>query len=237
MTDSTGFDLFANEYDSWFSDNQPLLESEVQLLAHIWPMPRPSRVLSVGCGTGLFEAVLKRDFDITVTDGVEPAVGMAEIARGRGMDVVIGTAEEADFGDGEFDMLIFNGSTSYVKNLDQVCARAWSALQPGGQILLADVPRESGFGLLYCLAAQLGSWDHPLLAGSAPQNPYPLPFVLSAHWHTTAERIKALELAGFVVEATAQTLATHPVRAGESVEKPRDGHDSGGYVAILAQRP
>ena len=236
MADSSGFDFFANEYDSWFSDNQPLLESEVQLLAHIWPTPRPSRVLSVGCGTGLFEAVLKRDFSIKVTNGIEPAEGMAAIARSRGMEVVIGTAEEADFGEGEFDMLMFNGSTSYVKDLDQVCARAWSALRPGGQILLADVPRESGFGLLYCLAARLGSWDHPLLAGVAPQNPYPLPFVVSAHWHTTAERIQALESVGFVVEATAQTLTTHPVKAGEYVEKPLDGHDSGGYVAILAQR-
>lgn len=237
MTDSSGFNLFANEYDSWFEANQALLESEVQLLAYLWPASNTSRVLSVGCGTGLFEAVLRRDFDIRITDGIEPAQGMAEIARSRGMEVVVGTAEEADFGDGLFDLLMFNGSTSYVTDLNQVFARAWKALRPGGQVLVVDVPRESGFGILYCLAAKLGAWDHPLLAGVAPRSPYPLPFVVSATWHTTAERLVALESVGFEIEKTAQTLTTHPVRAGDYIERPRAGYDSGDYVGILARRP
>lgn len=231
------FHLFANAYDAWFADNQELLESEVRLLAHAWPTPRPKQVLSVGCGTGLFEAILKRDFDITITHGIEPAEGMAEIARTRGMQVAIGSAETGDFGSSQFDMLMFNGSTSYVKDLPEVFGRAFAALRPGGHILVIDVPRESGFGVLYCLAAQLGTWDHPLLAGVAPKSPYPMPFVLSATWHTTAERITALEAQGFEVLRTAQTLTTHPVRAGEVVEMPRDGHDSGDYVALLAQKP
>ena len=235
-SEKSNFDLFANDYDAWFAENQPLLESEVRLLAHIWPKSKPARVLSVGCGTGLFEAVLKRDFEITVTDGIEPAEGMAEIARSRGMEVTIGTAEEGDFGDGVFDMLMFNGSTSYVKDLEGVFERAWKALRPGGYVLVIDVPRESGFGVLYCLAAELGSWEHPLMEGVAPRSPYPMPFVVSATWHTTAERIAALEAAGFVMEGTAQTLTTHPVRAGEEVEMPRDGHESGDYVAVLARR-
>ncbi|MGM0632692.1 MAG: class I SAM-dependent methyltransferase [Pseudomonadota bacterium] len=237
MTELSSFDLFSNEYDSWFVDNQRLLDSEVQLLVHSWPDPPPSRVLSVGCGTGLFEAVLKRDFNITVTDGIEPASGMAEIARGRGLDVVIGGAEDGDFGNGAFDMLMFNGSTSYVKDLHLVCERAWHALRPGGYILLVDIPRESGFGILYCLAAELGTWDHPLMEGVAPRSPYPIPFVTAAKWYTSAERIAALESAGFSVERTAQTLTSHPVRAGEELEMPSDGHESGGYVAILARRP
>lgn len=235
--DRTGFDLFANAYDAWFAENQPLLESEVRLLAHVWPEPKPARVLSIGCGTGLFEAVLKRDFGITVTDGIEPAEAMAEIARSRGLKVSIGSAEDGEFGDEAFDMLMFNGSTSYVKDLPGVFARAWKALRPGGHLLVVDVPRESGFGVLYCLAAQLGAWEHPLMAGVAPRSPYPMPFVVSATWHTTAERVEAMEAAGFMVQRTAQTLTTHPVRAGEVVEMPRDGHESGDYVAILAHRP
>lgn len=235
-TENSGFDLFANDYDSWFAENQELLESEVRLLAHLWPEPKPARVLSIGCGTGLFEAVLKRDFEIVVTDGIEPAEGMAAIARSRGMEVAIGTAEEGDFGDGAFDLLMFNGSTSYVKDLEGVFERAWKALRPGGYVLVIDVPRESSFGILYCLAAELGSWDHPLMAGVAPKSPYPMPFVKAATWHTTGERIEALEAAGFEVEATAQTLTTHPVRAGEEVEMPRDGHEAGDYVGVLARK-
>lgn len=233
MNDS--FNLFANDYDGWFAENQDLLESEVRLIAHIWPEERPAKVLSVGCGTGLFETILKRN-NIVIEHGIEPAEGMAAIARTRGMSVDIGTAETAEFGEEEYDLLLFNGSTSYVKDLELVFKRAHRALRPGGYLLVVDVPRESGFGVLYCLAAELGTWDHPLLAGVAPKDPYPMPFVKAATWHTTAERIKAYEAAGFEVLGTAQTLTTHPGRAGESVENPRDGYESGDYVAILGKK-
>lgn len=234
---TTGFDLFANDYDAWFAENQPLLESEVRVIAHVWPDPAPARVLSIGCGTGLFETILKRDFGITITDGIEPAEMMADIARTRGMNVTIGTAEDADFGTDSFDMLMFNGSMSYVKDIENVYKKAFQALRPGGYLLAIDVPRESGFGTLYCLAAQLGTWDHPVMEGVKPLSPYPMPFVLSANWHTTTEQFAAMEAAGFSIERTAQTLTTHPRNAGKTVETPRDGHDSGDYVAILARRP
>lgn len=234
--DTTGFDLFANDYDTWFGDNQSLLESEVRLLAHIWPEPAPKKVLSVGCGTGLFETILARDFDITITDGVEPAEAMAELARTRGMNVTVGDAETTDLGEQRYDMLLFNGSISYIEDLELVFERAYNALRPGGYLLSVDVPRESGFGILYCLAAQLGTWEHPLMQDVAPAAPYPIPFVQSAHWHSTPERIQALENQRFKVLRSAQTLFTNPVHAGEHVEEPRDGHDAGGYVAILAQR-
>ena len=37
MSDSPSFDLFANDYDSWFSENRDPLESEVRLIAYVWP--------------------------------------------------------------------------------------------------------------------------------------------------------------------------------------------------------
>lgn len=48
--------------------------------------------------------------------------------------------------------------------------------------LLVELPRESGFGILYSLAAELGTWDHPLMEGVAPRSPYPMPFVTAAKW-------------------------------------------------------
>lgn len=236
MTDPAAFDLFANDYDAWFGRNQDLLESEVRLLAYVWPRGETRSVLSVGCGTGLFEAILRRDHGIHVTHGIEPAEGMAAIARDRGMDVVIGTAETAPLGEGTHDLILFNGSTSYVKDLAGVFRRTLAALKPGGHVLVVDVPRESGYGVLYCLANALGTWDHPVFEGVKPAAAYPIPFVQAATWHTTAERVAAMEGAGFRILRTAQTLTRHPVFAPTGIEDPSDGHDAGDYVAILAQR-
>jgi hypothetical protein len=72
--------------------------------------------------------------------------------------------------------------------------------------------------------------------GVKPDAAYPLPFVQAATWHTTAERIAALEACGFEIVRTAQTLTRHPVNAPHGVEMPRDGHEAGDYVAIVARR-
>lgn len=234
MSDDRAFDLFANDYDAWFGNNRDLLESEVRLLAFAWP--GEGRALSVGCGTGLFETILDRDHGIRITDGIEPAEGMAAIARERGLSVTIGTAESADLGEGDFDVLLFNGCSSYVKDLQAVFRRAHAALRPGGHVVVVDVPRESGYGVLYCLANELGTWDHPIFEGVKPDAAYPIPFVQAATWHTTAERVAALEAAGFTVTRTAQTLTRHPRFSPDHVEDPSEGHDRGDYVAVVARR-
>jgi len=234
MTEAPAFDLFANDYDGWFAANEDLLTSEVRLLAHVWP--GPGEALSVGCGTGLFETILARDHQITIRSGIEPAEGMAAIARERGMDVTVGTAETADFGRGAQDILLFNGSSSYIAELDAVFRRAHDALRPGGHLVVVDVPRESGYGTLYCLAKELGTWGHPVFRGVKPEAAYPMPFVEAANWYTTAERVAAMEHAGFTLVRTAQTLTRHPVFAPHGVEEPREGHDAGDYVAIVARR-
>ena len=121
-------------------------------------------------------------------------------------------------------------------DLKTAFAKAHRALRPGGHVVVVDVPRESGYGVLYCLANALGTWDHPVFDGVKPDAAYPLPFVQAATWHTTAERIAALEACGFEIVRTAQTLTRHPVNAPHGVEMPRDGHEAGDYVAIVARR-
>ena len=47
-----GFDEYAPAYDAWFLDNRNVLYSEVNLVASV--LKDAGRVLSVGCGSGLF---------------------------------------------------------------------------------------------------------------------------------------------------------------------------------------
>lgn len=229
-----GFDEYASAYDAWFLQNPNVLYSEASLVAST--LEGAGRVLSVGCGSGLFEKILREEYGITVTDGIEPSEGMAEIARKRGMRVTVATAEQADFGNGDYDTLLFNGTPSYIDDLAGVVRKAYAALPEGGRIVLIDVPKESSYGVMYNLAKALGTWDHPLLEGVCPPDPYPIEFVEVANWRTTAEKVELLEAAGFRELRFAQTLTAHPLYSDRKPEQPCEGFTKGDYVAVIARK-
>ncbi len=229
-----GFDRYAAKYDAWFLENRGVLYSEVKLVAHC--LRNAGRVFSVGCGSGLFEKILRDEFGIAVDEGLEPSAGMAEIARKRGMQVTVTTAEAHDFGTACYDTILLNGTPSYITDLKLVFEKAWAALRPGGRIVVIDVPKESSYGLLYNLAKAVGTWDHPLLAGCYPPNPYPIEFVEVAAWRTTAEKIALLTETGFVCLEAAQTLTRHPLYSDAAVEEPVEGYDRGDYVAVCGYK-
>jgi ubiquinone/menaquinone biosynthesis C-methylase UbiE len=233
---STGaFDEHAEKYDGWFLQNQAVLDSEVRLLARF--LKDPGKALSVGCGSGLFESLLRRDFGIVFNTGVEPSDGMAEIARKRGLEVQPGTAEDIPHDDASFDTLLFNGTPSYIDDLPKAFAEAFRVLKPGGRLVVADVPAESSYALLYNLAVAKGTWDDAVFGGVAPPEPYPVEFAAAAHWRTTPEKIQLLEQSGFEKLEFAQTLTRHPIYTNDSVEEPTEGFDRGDYVAICAWKP
>lgn len=228
----TSFDQYAEQYDSWFIANPNVLLSEVRLVAEA--LKGGNRILSVGCGSGLFESIMAKDFGIKVTDGIEPAAPMAEIARKRGMNVTVATAEEADYGHQQYDTIVFNGSPGYIKGLEEVVKKVYDALPEGGRLILIDIPKESGYGTLYNLAKALGTWDHPMLDGVRPRLPYPIEFVNAASWRTTAEKEEMCRKAGFSSISFMQTLTTHPLYSDDRAEMPSEGCDRGDYVATIA---
>ena len=228
------FDEYASIYDAWFMDNGNVLLSEARLVA--LTLHGSKNILSVGCGSGLFEALLAKDFGIKITDGIEPSTGMAEIARQRGLNVTIATAEEADFGNEKYDTILFNGTPSYISDLRSVVAKAYSALPSGGRAVLIDVPKESGYGIMYNLAKALGSWDDPLLAGVYPKDPYPIELCKAANWRTTAEKVELMTAAGFSNLESFQTLTTHPLVSNNRADEPQPGSDKGDYVAVIGYK-
>jgi ubiquinone/menaquinone biosynthesis C-methylase UbiE len=226
------FDEFAEKYDSWFLQNEAVLDSEVALLAHF--LKNAGKTLSVGCGSGLFEVLLKKDHNVHIEYGLEPAEHMAQIAVERGMQVKCATAEEMPYADEEFDTIYFNGSPSYITDLEKAFREGYRILKTGGKILVLDVPKESSYAMLYNLGMVLKDWDHKLFEGIKPPAVYPLEFVLSANWRTTPQKVDLLRNAGFKNFDFAQTLTRHPAYSNNQVETPVPGYDRGDYVAILA---
>ena len=230
----SGFDSYAEKYDSWFLDNRNVLNSEAALVAYF--LRKGQKILSIGCGSGLFEQILRNDYGIDIRDGVEPSSDMAAIAVASGLEVEVATAEDCRVRPEEYDAILYNGCPGYITDLDKALRTSFASLKKGGKIILIDIPKESSYGILYNLAKAVGTWDHPLLEGIYPKNPYPIELASKACWRTTAEKVEAMRNAGFGDFEYAQTLTRHPLYSDNSVEEPVPGYDRGDYVAICGTR-
>ncbi|WP_028581956.1 class I SAM-dependent methyltransferase [Desulfogranum japonicum] len=227
------FDEYSNLYDAWFQRNQVVLESELRLVAHVLGKS-PGRTLSVGCGTGLFEQLLQSQYDISITEGLEPSGPMGEIARKRGMHVTQAGAENMPLESGQYDTVMFNGSPGYIADLDAAVREAYRVLKPVGRVLLIDVPAESSYGILYRLGGAYGTWEDERLRGVLPHEPYPVELAGGANWRPTQDKIDSALKAGFTDLTFAQTLTRHPCFSDIDPEDPISGYQSGDYVAVCA---
>ena len=215
----------AADFDRWFDKNRVVFESE--LLAEKHFLDTPGKAVSIGVGSGLFAARLG------ISHGVEPAQGMAELARKRGIKVKAGTAEQVPYADGFFDTVLLGTVLTYVKKPQQAMREAFRVLKPGGHIVVSFITRAGSYALLYDLAYLRGRHDPAI----SPQHPYPVKFIRGAHWYTSAEIDNLLLQAGFKDLQHVQTLTRHPKYSNDEIEQPQPGFDRGDYIVVQGVKP
>lgn len=219
------FDAAAETFDAWFEKNRNVFESE--LLAERHFLTDPENTVSIGCGTGLFE---QRH---GIRRGVEPAEGMARLARGRGIDVKIAPAENIPYGNESTNGVLLGTILSYVKDRPKALSEAYRILKPGGHIVVSFLPKEGSYTMLYDLAAIKGKFNPE----TAPEHPYPIEFVEEGSWCSIREVTELLTNAGFVDLRYIQTLTRHPKFSNDSVEEPVPGYDKGDYIVVRGRKP
>jgi SAM-dependent methyltransferase len=231
------FDGYADHYDKWFMANDKVFLSELKLLHHCLEPLKKDKILSVGCGSGLFESVLNKEYGINNIYGLEPSQDMAKIAVKRGIDVKPGNAETGELPSEEYDIIYFNGCSTYIPDLKKAYENCYSALKKGGHFILLDVPKESAYGILYSFAKHVGNYDKDIFDKIAPELPYPIELVTSGIFYTTLDKAKIIkEYLNMTNIKFYQTLTGSPVYTNDAVEEPISGYDKGGYVAIVAQK-
>ncbi len=227
------FDGYASQYDEWFIINENLFQSELRLFKKVLGDISGKKLLSVGCGSGLFESYV----DCSNIEGIEPSEDMGKIAEKRGVNIIkYGIIEDIDLPCNTYDIIYFNGSSSYMEQLSPVYKKCLSALKDHGKLILLDVPKESAFGFMYLLGKSLNTYNHEFLNGAMPALPYPLALASSGVWHTTEEKIEVLKKLGIKNFAFYQTLVKNPMYTNEEPEEVTEGYKSGGYVAIVATK-
>ena len=106
-------------------------------LAHL--IAPNSRVLDVGCGTGVITDTIRRQKSASII-GIEPDAERVQRAVARGLDVHLGVLSP-DFirQHGPFDYIVFADVLEHLPNPAEIVAMARGGLKPGGSVV-ASIP-------------------------------------------------------------------------------------------------
>ncbi|QGA53678.1 methyltransferase domain-containing protein [Sulfolobus sp. E5-1-F] len=211
--------------------NRNVLYSEALLIEEMLRDEKGKKILSIGCGSGLFEYILKEK-GIRIEDCVEPSE-MGKIAEKRGLKVKRGYAEKLPIESESYDIVLLNGVIHYLKDPIKALNEIRRVLKPNGNLVLCWVTGEGSYGLLYRLASIL-KWEK--IKNLAPEFPYPEEFIREALWPTVEEVRSLLRNVGFKEVKIMQTLTTHPKYSNNEVESPSMGYEKGDYICIKATK-
>jgi len=209
MTGENPFETRPCEYDAWYDENENVYRSEVLAIRKLLPQKKGLWV-EIGVGSGRFASKLGIDI------GIEPADGIAKLARKRGVKVKKGRAEEVPLPDGSAAAAFLITSLCFIADMKRAFAEVNRLLVPGGTVIVAFVPRDSRLGELY--------------AKSASQDL----FLRHAYLRTREEILNGLEAAGLRIERCVHTLTGDPAGANERIEGPSEGCAGGSFVVVRA---
>ncbi len=206
MASITAFDTCTGEYDAWFDRHDDLYQAELAALKSL--LPASGKGVEIGVGTGRFALPLG------ISIGVEPAPGMAEAARRRGVEVYEGVAEALPFDDGSFDFALMVTVVCFLDDVAGAFREAWRILRPGGVIVVGFIDRESELGHRY---------------GHKKKRSV---FYRDATFFSVSELVAILYQAGFKDFSYRQTLFSEEP-SGVTVH---EGYGDGSFVVIRAQK-
>lgn len=138
------------EGDAWFERNRKFLNQSynpeddpvsqtVLRLIEEDQLPKQSKVMEIGCGDGSMLNWLQKSTPLEC-HGIDPSKKAVNIAKKRGVNALVGTADDLKFSDDEFDLVIF-GFCLYLCDRDdlfQITSEANRVLKPDGWIIIKD---------------------------------------------------------------------------------------------------
>ena len=208
MANTEPFDRFLDAYEAWFEQNHWAYLSELEAIRRLLPA---GLVAEGGVGTGRFAAPLGIGF------GLEPSRAMADRARGRGIEVVLGQGELLPFAEASCDGLLMVTTICFLDDLDLALTEAARVLRPEGSLVVGFVDAGSTLGRRY------------------QQRRDQSRFYRTATFYETNDIVARLGEAGLAVTKVAQTLMQDPEDLTDT-DAIREGFGQGAFVAIRVER-
>jgi sterol desaturase/sphingolipid hydroxylase (fatty acid hydroxylase superfamily)/SAM-dependent methyltransferase len=202
-------DTFADEYDRWFDSpaGDELFRIELACIQRVRGTGL-GRWLEVGVGTGRFASALG------ICEGVDPSESALLLARNRGVDGRLGTAEHLPYADGVFDGVLLVTTLCFLVDPQAAIHEFQRVLKPGGRLVIGMIPADSRWGELY---AEKGRQGHP--------------FYSTAHFFSVIELVSLTETSGFTQLHACSCLLNSP--GVEQTQRVEDGViDGAGFVCL-----
>lgn len=212
-------------------------------------LPPGSRVLEVGCGTGVVARYLADHPPVDSVVGVDPSPVLVERARNVTDDERV-TFEEGDgqalrFEDASFDAVVMHTVTCHVPDTTRLLAESYRVLRPGGCLLAFDgdyrtttVAVGDHDPLQRCVDAALDDLlEHPYVVRRLPQLAADAGFEvgdLRSHGYTkTTDPDYLLEVIAVGAEALVEAGTVRPA-LGEALEaEARDRVGDGSFYGFI----
>ena len=160
VTETVGdhYDMEPEEYwkPGYFVENESYFRGEIDIFRELYTGSRRPVVLDVGAGLGkAMHAFERAGFEAY---GLEPSMPFHSRAIEGGISadrLQLGTAEDAQYPQGQFDLVSFGAVVEHLHRPDAVIEKAMTWLRPGG-LIHAEVPSSKwmigrGLNLLYRL--------------------------------------------------------------------------------------
>lgn len=174
------FDMFSDEYEAWYDENNELFNQEVQTIKELH-LPAEPRSIEIGGGTGRFAEKLGIKFLI------DPSLNAAKKAFKKNIAAIEGTGEELPLKAGSIMRFYFIFSLCFVDNPQKVLQQVLRINQ-SAEIVIMYIPLDSGIGRKY----------EEKKAGNK--------FYKTARFFTKTELNELLNNEGFIIRKTAGML-------------------------------
>ncbi|OFY64617.1 MAG: hypothetical protein A2Y71_05240 [Bacteroidetes bacterium RBG_13_42_15] len=201
------FDIYAEDYEKWFEENENVFQSEILALRKV--IPEGKKGIEIGIGSGIFAEQLGIEF------GIDPSESMLELARKRNLSVINGYAENLPYSDCSFDFAAFITSICFIENPDKAINEAYRILRKDGEIIIAFIDRESRLGQILNKEKESSK------------------FYSVASFYSVSEIISMIKNNGFKTSEIFQTLT---VIDTDLIEQPLKGFGKGSFVVIKAKK-
>ncbi len=200
------FDKYWKRYDAWYDKHRFAYFSEVEAIKKV--LPKKGKGLEIGVGTGRFASVLG------ISDGIDPSIKMAAIAKSRGINVRIGKGEDLPYKD-KFDYILIAITICFAEESEKVISEANRVLKAKGRIILGIVDKDSFLGKFYQEKKS--------------------PFYKEANFFSVKKIVKLLEDNNFSNFSFYQTIFHLPEEI-QAIEIPTKDYGKGGFVVISGEK-